>query len=460
MKNSFNNLDFRKNKKSQETNSKENVKISEKKVEKSSLVSIDKKSKKSKTENKVANKIENKKESQKISNKKSHTITTDNDSVGYFPPQRNLRAYSYDITMSIFLFLSAGGFFFLFQQSVNNENFDGIWAWLLPLFSISFFVVVLLIYAITVHVKKILLTTIFLSFLTSLVFALQFWHGVVIILSFLITYFSVHQMRKALFDSVKINVGNLVRLGISGIMFSVIFLMCSQYYWMVYEQSLLDLMPRFDKISVSEKVLNKFLKIKEGENSSKITVDEFLLMSMKGGNENQNIENSSENNLTDESESQQDESMINNFLKNVGIDGNNVKENFGEKVDDVKNISSEKVDEVVVNTMRKNLSKQLGQELNGDEYIADVFDNMMYEKVAGWFSRDKNGEEKEKKKISSLALILTFLLFVSALTLKAVLRPVLVLLAIGLFWILRMIGAIKITSVKRETEMIISQSSV
>ena len=110
--------------------------------------------------------------------------------------------------------------------------------------------------------------------------------------------------------------------------------------------------------------------------------------------------------------------------------------------------------------MRKNLSKQLGRELNGDEYITDVFDDMMYEKVASWFSRDKNGEEKEEKKVSYLALILTILLFISALTLKAILRPVLILLSIGLFWILRKINFVKVKKVKRETEMIISQSSV
>ena len=62
---------------------------------------------------------------------------------------------------------------------------------------------------------------------------------------------------------------------------------------MVHDRGVLDLMPRFDKVSISEKILGKFVKIKnmEGEKSSKITVDEFLLMSVKGDDDQNLIEN-------------------------------------------------------------------------------------------------------------------------------------------------------------------------
>ncbi len=445
MTNLFNELDFRKNKPEKKDDKhslvKKSVKFSSKKAKSSPLIKSE----------------EEKKED--VNKKNSMMVGT--DSVGSFPPRRDLYAYSYDILMSILLLISASGFFYLFYQVVGSDKIEGFWNWVLPLLSISFFITILLIYSITVHVKKILLTTIFLSFTVSLIFALQIWHVLVIILSFLIAYFSVHQMRKALLDSVKINVGNLVRLGVGGIMFSIIFVMCSQYYWMVHDRGILDLMPRFDKVSISEKIINKFLKIEDEENSKKITVDEFLLMSIKNKDENISEESQlNENNSSDDDKSEENGGAIGNFLGSIGIDQDKIKEGAEDKIEGVKNASGEKVDAIAVEAMRKNLSKQLGQELNGDEYIADVFDDMMYEKVAGWFSRNKNGEEKEEKKVSYLALMLTFLLFVSALTLKAILRPILVLSSIGSFWILRKIGAVKVVKVKRETEMIISQSSV
>lgn len=448
MTNPFNDLDFRKNKKDKESEKSSTSKIvptfDKKKAKSSPLIDSDQKDKKKK----VAN--------------KSEKMVVGSNSMG-ISPQRDFQAYLYDILMSALLLLSADAFFYLFSQVVLNDNkVEGVWNWLLPLINVSFFVIILLIYSITVHVKKILTVTMFLSFAVSLIFAFQVWHVLVVVLSFLMTYWTVHEMRKALLDSVKINVGNLARLGISGIMFSIIFVMCSQYYWMVHDKGILDLMPRFDRVSVSEKILSKFIKAKEGEeiDSSKITVDDFLLMSVKKENE-KSIESAEEGNASFETDNSQEESgMIDGFLGSIGVNKDEVKDKFDEKVGGVKVASSEKVDEMAVEVMRKNLSKQLGQELNGDEYIADVFDDMMYEKVSGWFSRDKNGEEKEEKKVSYLALILTVLLFISALTLKAILRPVLILLSIGLFWLMIKIGAIKVIKVKRETEMIISQSSV
>ncbi len=459
----FNELDFRSDKKKEKSDLKASVADEDN-------VKSDKKKEKNKSSKKKDKKFNKKIKSSPLLNLKSSggkhirqksSMATDLDAAGYFPPQRDFQAYFYDIIMSVLLLISASSFFFLFRQTVNGD-LEGIQSWLLPILSISFFIVLLLIYSITVHIKEMLLGTIFASFAISLFFALQIWHGLVIILSFLITYWTVHQMRKALLDSAKINVGNLVRLGISGIIFSVIFVMCSQYYWMVHDRGVLDLMPRFDKVSISGNILGKFVKTKnaEGEGSSKITVDEFLLMSVKGEGDQNLIENEQLINVVDENESQEDKSMFGGFLSNIGIDKDKVVESVGSKVEDVKMAGSEKVDEIVVETMRKNLSKQLGRELSGEEYIADVFDDMMYEKIAGWFSKNKNGDTEEEGRVSYLALFLTILLFVSALTLKAILRPFIVLLVVGLFWILRKINFIKVTKVKRETEMIISQSSV
>lgn len=442
MTNPFNDLDFRRNKQNDKTSVISTVpSFDVKKAKSSPLINSDDKDDHEK----------------KVDEKPVTMVGLDSKGI---LPQRDFQAYFYDILMSALLLLSAGAFFYFFEQVVNNDKSYGIWSLLLPIINISFFVIILLIYSVTVHVKKILVAIIFVSFAFSLAFALQIWHGLVIILSFLITYWTVHQMRKALLDSVKVNIGNLARLGISGITFSVIFIMCSQYYWMVYDKGISDLIPRFDRVNVSGKILSKFIKVKEGEeiDSSRVTVDEFLLMIMK---KEENVEEFEENNnLVYENNSQEEEGVFNSILGNLGIDQDKIKEGVEGKVESVKDASNEKVDEIVVETMRKNLSKQIGRELNGGEYITDVFDDMMYEKVAGWFSRDENGEEKEEKKVSYLALFLTVLLFISALTLKSILRPILILLSIGLFWILRKINFIKVKKVKRETEMIISQSSV
>jgi hypothetical protein len=346
----------------------------------------------------------------------------------------------YDIVFSVLILVMSSGFFYIFRQSVNGE-FNGIWTWLFPILVFSAFVIFLLIYSITVHTKNFLWTTLFLAFLISSIFAFYFWHILAIILMTFWTILSAHQMRKALVDSVKIHPTNLIKLGIGGIIFSVIVIMCSQYYWMMQSRSSLEILPRFSEVKVSEKVLGIF-------NIKSVTLDDLILMFVLN---EEKVNNSTENN---EEKKVEESGKINSFLNKIGIN----EEFVGQKIDDIKTTTSEKANEVLVGTMRKNLSKSVGQDLNGNESVGGIFDKIMYEKTANYFA------EKQKNKsggeISYLALILAGLLFLSFLTLETFLTPILVYLTFGLFWILLKLKIIKIIKVNRETEMIILQSAV
>jgi hypothetical protein len=386
-------------------------------------------------------------QSAQSSKKPINQVVTGTDSIGYLPSQRNWYTYTYDIIMSILLLVSAGGFWFIFQQAVQG-SFGNLQTWLYPIGAFSFLVILILIYAISVHIKQLAMISVSLALLSSLYFALEIWHGIVIVISILIVFTAIRYMRKALLNSIVVNMGSLARLGIINITLSIIFIMCSQYYWMIYDQPLKHLTQRLENVKISERVLGKVFQMRSSEESgsTKLTVDEFLGIIAKG---NQATKTSSTN---DNQNTQSNPNMVENLLNQVGVDTNKLNDT----VDNLKTNSSQKVDELIIATMRKNLATQLGQDLNGDEYIADVFDAMMYEKIIGLVSHNK----EDAGKFSSLALVLTSLLFISLLLLNTLARLFLVWLTQLVFLILRKMGIIRVITVKRETEMIIAKSSV
>lgn len=371
---------------------------------------------------------------------------------------KNVHNYMYDIIFSCILLFLSTTLFYIFSKSVNGD-FESHWTWTLPVFVFSLFIIFFVIFLVTVHLKQVLWAVVFLTFSTSLFFAFYFYHFLVIILMFFYTIFYARQMRKALVDSVTIHFGNLVSLGFGSIIFSLAVILSSQYYWLVYKQSLTDILFHLDNVKISEKVLDKYLASKSkdiGEDdqqlkSSQVSVNEFLLMLTK----NDDVVTENEENIKTSNEtSSENPGTVKSFLSNVGFNDINVEQKFN----DLKTNISDKKDEALISLMRNNLSKQLGQELNGDENIAEVFDKAMYEKIASYFSQDK--DIKDESKLSYLALILAFLLFFSLLTIRTFLTPVWTYLTIGLFYLLKNLNIIRVVKVERETEMIILPSAV
>lgn len=250
------------------------------------------------------------------------------------------------------------------------------------------------------------------SFFLSWLFSFSLGQFVFAAASFLLALWALGKIAKDLELNKKIDVIKSARTGKSILILALALAISTQYYFSVRNTDKAMIIPKFKSGFIAEKILPELypnLKNTEGD----LTVDEFILeMSKKNSKE-----------ITSE--------------KDLGM-----YEKEAEKI-------LQNNEKMILQEGRLNLSKMAGKEITGQEKMADVFSDMINNRISEYLSKGMDqGNALLVSRIAALVLFLTIW------SLSAFLSPVVSVFVFVIFFILKKSGLIKISTVMAEVEVL------
>jgi hypothetical protein len=303
------------------------------------------------------------------------------------------------------LFILTLFFAFFFWRSVDHAiNVAGASDWIVPSIWFTFYFVFLALSIVLMREAYLAETAILLSLLLSIIFVLSWWHLIIIILAFLLLSIALVRIRKDLRLNIKINFWKTVRTGSTLIIFSLSLVIASQYYFEIKNSGRENLMPKFSMGGFSEDLTSKILGYVypnlaslDGEN---LTVDQMIL---KAGDDQ------------------------------VGRE-------------DVAQMTTEQK-KIVLDEGRKQISQIVGENVTGDENVASLFSEAINNKINNFITPKLVNDD-----MPILPVIMTFVLFLTVVSLGSFFSPLLILIADVIFIILVKTKVVTVNKVMKEVE--------
>ncbi len=261
-----------------------------------------------------------------------------------------------DLVMALLVTASGALFFLCVTRSIDGVSLLN--PWISAMICATVFEIIIILFAVTTAVKKIIIPITIIAFLPSIIFLPVLWHILVVLIAIPIAISGLYAMRRTLFNGLKINMGTIVRSGISYVSFAIVIVVTSQYYFFIQDNEKLV----FDAshyISTSNFVVDYLLKTSGMEDVSfnTMTVDDFLQFMIDKTYNTQQAEGSTE-----------DLGMLVRLAEQTGMNNN------------IKDIENAAQDELMIQ-MHENLATMLGRDVSGDELISGIFSEMITKQI-------------------------------------------------------------------------------
>ncbi|MEA3323190.1 MAG: hypothetical protein U9Q12_03115 [Patescibacteria group bacterium] len=344
--------------------------------------------------------------------------------------ENNKKVRTLDLIMAFMVTLSGALFFLCITRSLNGDAIFN--PWISAMICAMIFEMFLVLFSITVGVKKMIIPITIIAFLPSIIFLPVVWHMVVVALAIPVAMRGLYMMRRTLFNGLKIDVATIVRSGIAYVSFALVVVVTSQYYFFIKDNT--EVM--FDAnsyVQISNVTFDYILKTSNIENVSinTMTVDDFLQFMMDktyAQEEEQGPKISSD-----------DEGLIVRWADKISVD-----------VDNIANIESieEEAENVAFGQMRANISNMIGREVRGDELMSDVLSEIISVQVDNAMTQNVFLSKYK-------TMIFTALFFLIVFSLASIVRIMTGWSTRFVFMLLREFKIIHVEKIQRDAEVIV-----
>jgi hypothetical protein len=324
---------------------------------------------------------------------------------------------------SLFFLSLVAAFFSWFSVSSAITIPDSS-VWLVPMLWLSLFYLVYSLEFIVVKEKMLINLSLAVGIFSSLIFAPNMWHFVVLLLAFGLAQLAYRQTSSDLGMNVKLNLPKTLRMGKTAFMLAVALIISSQYYFEATSVGLLKL-PTLDASVILEnkfaqEVLYKINPDLQKLEDKNLTVDQMILDNYK-----ESQADSGESDLIDLAQSSQVISPANM-----------------QKIEQLR-------DQKVLEAGREQLGKMANRKLTGSEKVSVVMTEIMNQKIQSVVSPDY-----AEGGFPAVPVGMAFVLFLTVLSLGAFLVRIIVHLASLIFWIFTFSKLVSIKKVSVEMEVI------
>lgn len=298
--------------------------------------------------------------------------------------------------------------------------------WLAPIIWFSLLFIMLCLDIMLVKNRGMLYSALVLTLLTSVTFAFNPWHFLILTLGFLLFLASSQRIKNNIDYGKKIKPARSFRAGKSFLIFAIALVVSSQYYFSVKDLPVQKIIPEFnfDKVTnyLTPKILSSVSPNFSAGINSDMTVDQFIVQMQK------------------------------NQLDKMGIGESDLAQlppNERQIARQQINSEIEKNQELILEEGRKNFSDLAGRKVSGSEKITDVISELMNKKINAYF------QPKDIKADSiPIVPVIALFLFLTIASLGSFLGIFLIPLAAVIFRILVKLNLIKIVKIPAEVEII------
>lgn len=316
--------------------------------------------------------------------------------------------------------------FFSFWSVYRAIKIPDASVWLAPALWFSFFFIIIGLNIALIKNKIIIYLTLFLALLSSLIFAFNLWHFLIIIFGFLLLLASRARIQGDIDYGKKIKFGRSLRFGKSYIYLTLALVISSQYYFSVKDQPVQKFIPDFKIDGVTNYLTPKILSAISPNFSTSIsdetTVDQFIIQ------------------------------MQESQLDKMGYS----PEKLAKLPADQRELVQKQINDEMENNQdalftegRKKFSDLTGRLVAGTEKVSDIFSQVINNKINDYFKPGNIDMDS-----LPVAPIATLVLFLTIASLGSFLGIILVPMAAGIFWLLVKSGIVSIIKIQEEVEIL------
>ncbi len=347
-------------------------------------------------------------------------------------------------------------FAFLSWYSLDRAIFaEGASDFLVPLVWFSFFVVALSLLIVLVTEKRWVRLTALFSLALSFVFVHNFFHLAVVLVAWAFVLVAMRNINNDISSSLRISLTKSLHRGIFMIVMALGLMISGQYYFSVKDLNPANIAPSISKQGMASEIIGLVLprispEFKQVE-SDEINTDEFLgeIYETIIKREGEEIKNRLESGA-DGIQNEQTQKIIEDELgRELTADEKNQLKMLGNEIPSKVPTVSPQIKQEVLQEWKKELSKNVGFEVTGQEKVVDIFVIIVNSKI-GELVELKPGE----KKSTVLPLMFAMILFLTLIPVGSLASRIWTVMAAGIFWILRKAGLIRVEMETKEAEVI------
>lgn len=353
--------------------------------------------------------------------------------------KKNILKYSLPVLIII------SGFFSWFSV-YRAIKIPGSSDWLAPILWFSSYVIFLCLASILARHEIMLEITVFASFFMSIILVFSVWHLIIVAVCAVIMLSGMRNIRNDLDLNIKISLWKSLHTGKMKMIFALAVVICSQYFFIINSTNGQKTIPKLDFSSVSTKLIEPILGMINPNfkaiQQQGLTVDQFIMESVqKNGSGSFSMPDLSLNG--DFIDKQIPESMPSDQREAL-------KQQALKQISDSQTQLSKKNNALALEEGHKQLSQLTGQDITGDEKIADVFAGLINKKINDYFQPRVDSDSRS----SLFSYILVFILFLTVLPLGSLLSRLWFLVVMLIFHIFVRFALVEIKTITVEREMI------
>ncbi len=277
------------------------------------------------------------------------------------------------------------------------------------------------------------------SLLISIAFAFDVYQIVAVALGIYLLHAASRRIRRDMDLNMEISIWKSLQTGRSYLLMSLALVISMQYFVTISKFDGQKSVPNFDMTSFSKGVVMPILANISPQfkslNDESLTVDQFILQNQAQFSDEQQI----------------DEQFLESQLPQnlTPAQKEELKRQAQRNFSDAKDSMSKKNQELILSVGRKQLSDMIGQPVNGNEKISDIFAGLVNKKLNDYFRSPINGEGKT----SAFPLILAVILFLTIYPIGGVLSMAWFLIVKLIFKVLVKLSVINIKRIPVEKEI-------
>lgn len=300
-------------------------------------------------------------------------------------------------------------FAFLFWRSLDQSiNLAGASTWLLPIAWFSLFFIAFALAIILIKERLIVEILSLASLFLSLLFLLNFWQALAIVLGVLIASLGLAKIRYDLKLNIKVSLWKSIRSGSAFLIFAASLAVTSFYYLSIKDASFQQLVPKFKIQGLTSTLTSQLLSAAnpnfKNVDTNGMTVDDLILTTQK---------------------------------KQLGDAG-------------LPALNSDSLNQVILAEGRQQMSSMTGLPLTGEEKVSDVISGVINKKIETYIAPDLlNG-----KAFPFIPAVMAFILFLTLVPLGSFLSVFWILLIQLVFFLLVKADIIGIAKIPSEVEVI------
>ncbi|MFA6973752.1 MAG: hypothetical protein WC238_03395 [Parcubacteria group bacterium] len=346
------------------------------------------------------------------------------------------------------IILALGSSFFAWQSVDAAINVAEASNWLMPTLWFSALFIVLALSIVLIKEASLVFLEAFLVLALSLIFAPSFWHGLVILFSFLLLLLAIGRIRNDLHLNIRISLWKTIRTGSTVIVVVLGLVITSQYYFSVKDAPLGKIIPKFKMEGLSSSLTSKIISALNPDfknlDDKNLTVDQLILETQK-----KQLEQADGGQIVPDA---QINALIDQQLgENIPVQQREaLKAQYLQKVKDQQSKMLGENQDLILEQARKQLADMVGVEITGQEKVSDLFSEVINSKINNYIVPNLSGD----KNFPILPIIMTFILFLTVVPLGSFLSPLWILIVSLIFRLLVAAEVVKIKKVMTEVEVL------